>query len=84
MQRAISEIVGLDAEVIKEEFVIIASYSGIIHNKFNTPLIDLEGFCILMERLETLGEDMTSDLLCLPDDVACLWTGYSDLNIEFL
>lgn len=63
LQRAISEIAGLDAAVIEEEFVVIASSAGITsHNKCHAPLINLEGFGILMERLETLGEDTHSDM----------------------
>jgi hypothetical protein len=51
-----AEIANLDAVVIEEEFVTIASYTDIVYNKFQAPLIGFEGFCVLMERLETLGE----------------------------
>ena len=51
-----TEISGLDASLIEEEFEMIASPSDVGYNKFKSPLINFEGFCVLMERLETLGD----------------------------
>ena len=53
-----SEIATLDAAVIEEEFKTIASSNSQNSSsyQFRPPLLDFEGFCLLMERLETLGE----------------------------
>lgn len=61
LQRAMSEIAGLDHAIIEEEFIAIASRSPPAPSLSNsrTPLIHFEGFCVLMERLETLGERRT-------------------------
>mmetsp|Transcript_6222 Transcript_6222/g.10169 ORF Transcript_6222/g.10169 Transcript_6222/m.10169 type:complete len:750 (-) Transcript_6222:94-2343(-) len=55
--RAVSEIANLDAAVVEEEFKVIAG--GILDASRDdslSPVIDFDGFCVLMERLETLGE----------------------------
>lgn len=42
----------MDSTVIEDEFASIASRG----DKRDKSLVDFDGFCILMERLETLGE----------------------------
>lgn len=55
--RAVSEIANLDAAVVEEEFKVIAGgVPNASRDDTLSPVVDFDGFCLLMERLETLGE----------------------------